>query len=377
MAESGMILINGLSIGGGGGLTVGIELTRALAQARPGWAIGLLLTRGHPLHEEASDVTWPAGVKLIWADPSTRQRQARDRYEARMLPKLVEDRGVRVLIQLNGMMPCGRVRVPVICHHQDPWPYRYQAWFSWKHHLIAWFKRRRHRRSLRDATWLTFTSEYLMQTVTTHHGFDTKRCSVLPNGLPDHLYEEAHREQIDPRADEILTVSNVSPYKQQWRVIEALAELDQRGHKGVSYRVLGGGAKEDLDALVERAKTLGLSDRVAVEGRVATERITWAYRRARIFALPSQCESFGIPAIEAMAFGVPVVVADCCALPEVTGDAALHADPDSTTALANAIERLLTDRDLAKTLIERGRERIHRYRWSDSGVKLAEIIEKF
>ncbi|QDU72721.1 glycosyltransferase family 4 protein [Mucisphaera calidilacus] len=382
MSDTGSVLINGLSIGGGGGLTVGVELTRALAHARPDWTVRLLLTENHPLHEEALHADWPENAELIWADPATQQRRPRDAYERTELPELVRARNADSLVQLNGMMPAGNpaIDAPIICHHQDPWPYRPQAWLSWKHRVIAFLKRRRHRNALRKADWLTFTSNYLLQTITQHHRYPTDRCSVLANGLPDAMIRLARtgpaQEAEEDRADEILTVSNVSPYKQQWRVIDALAELTRRGHKDVIYRVIGGGDERDLTALRERARQLGIARRVRVEGRVDEARVVWAYERARVFALHSQCESFGIPAIEAMAYGVPVVVADCCALPEVTDNAALHADPDNTTALADAIERLLTDEDLSADLAARGRERVEQFKWSDSGQQLATLIEQ-
>lgn len=374
------VLLNGLSIGGGGGLSVGVGLTRALAEARGDWVVRLLLTEGHPLHEEALEVVWPENAELVWADPGTRRLSVRDRYERRELPGLVRDRGVGVVVQLNGMMPMGDVGVPVVCHHQDPWPYRPQAQVGWKERVVAFLKRRRHRRALREAAWLTFTSGYLLETVTDHHGgLGRERCSVLSNGLPESMLERARsgseEEPGDDGAPEILTVSNVSPYKQQWRVVDALGLLAERGLKDVVYRVIGGGDEGTLEGLRVRARQLGIARRVRVEGRVEEERVGWAYRRARVFALPSQCESFGIPAIEAMAYGVPVVVADCCALPEVTGDAALHADPDSTEALADALERLLTDEDLSADLAARGRERVEMFRWSTSGEVLAGVVE--
>ncbi len=379
MPDNPTILINGLSIGGGGGLTVGVELTRALAQARPRWTIRLLLTQNHPLHEEARDLVWPLNASLIWADANTRNRRARDAYETLKLPKRCNDIHATALLQLNGMLPPIHLDLPVICHHQDPWPYRPQAWFSLKHRLIAFLKRRRHRKALYKADRLTFTSQYLLDTLTRHHRLPADqiatRCSVLSNGLPDSFYQLADNQTNTERADEILTVSNVSPYKQQWRVIDALAELTRRGNQTTSYRIIGAGSPADLQALNDRAASHGLTDRVLVEGRAAAERVTWAYQRAKAFALHSQCESFGIPAIEAMAHAVPVVVADCCALPEVTADAALHADPDSTTALADALEEILTVPETAKRLIANGKQRIHAYRWSDSGEKLAQLIE--
>ena len=56
---------------------------------------------------------------------------------------------------------------------------------------------------------------------------------------------------------------------------------------------------------------------------------------ATALVFPSLCESFGIPAVEAMAQGTPVALADSTALPEIGGDAGWYFDPESEEAIAS------------------------------------------
>jgi N-acetyl-alpha-D-glucosaminyl L-malate synthase BshA len=63
------------------------------------------------------------------------------------------------------------------------------------------------------------------------------------------------------------------------------------------------------------ARRLGVHDRVKFLGR--HDRIEEIMSLADVFLLPSELESFGLSALEAMAAGVPVVGSDAGGLPEV------------------------------------------------------------
>ena len=77
-------------------------------------------------------------------------------------------------------------------------------------------------------------------------------------------------------------------------------------------------------------------------------------RSSRALLHLSLLEGFGLPVLEALAHGVPVVCSDRHSLPEVAGDAALQADPNDTTAMADAIVRIHQDHDLRGELRRRG-----------------------
>ncbi len=74
-------------------------------------------------------------------------------------------------------------------------------------------------------------------------------------------------------------------------------------------------------------------------------------------------EGFGLPVIEAMACGLPVAASNRNSLPEIVADAGLLFDPLSTTEMAAAIGRLLSDGPLRRALREKGLKRAESFSW--------------
>jgi glycosyltransferase involved in cell wall biosynthesis len=102
---------------------------------------------------------------------------------------------------------------------------------------------------------------------------------------------------------------------------------------------------------------------VVLTGKRAPEDLDALYRGAAAFVYPSLYEGFGLPVLEAMARGVPCIISTASSLPEVAGDAALAVPPRSVSALAGAIERVLTDEAESARLSAAGRDRAEQFSW--------------
>ena len=91
--------------------------------------------------------------------------------------------------------------------------------------------------------------------------------------------------------------------------------------------LLGTGGQSDAAALRAEASESGGRAIIRLPGYRHGKALRAIYAEAAALVFPSLCESFGIPAVEAMAQGIPVALADNSALPEIGGPRRLVLSP--------------------------------------------------
>ena len=102
------------------------------------------------------------------------------------------------------------------------------------------------------------------------------------------------------------------------------------------------------------------------------------YAESTVAVVPSLYEGFGLPAVEAMASGIPLVSSDGGALAEVVGDGGLLVPAGDAKALAEAVDVVLSDADVAAELVNRGQQRrAHRtFSWSVCARQMVEQYQR-
>ncbi|HZP89955.1 MAG TPA: glycosyltransferase family 1 protein [Actinomycetota bacterium] len=171
----------------------------------------------------------------------------------------------------------------------------------------------------------------------------------------------------------VLFVGTLEPRKNLVRLIRAYRRVAATGLPHAL--VLVGGLGWHHDALMREIALPGPGD-VALTGPLSPEDLDAVYRAADVFVYPSLYEGFGLPVIEAMARGVPTVASNTSSLPEVAGEAALGVNPRSVREIAQAIEAVLTDLDLADRLSIAGRRRAERFSWDETARMTLEVYER-
>jgi glycosyltransferase involved in cell wall biosynthesis len=169
----------------------------------------------------------------------------------------------------------------------------------------------------------------------------------LPPGIPDRY---------------IVYPGQTWPHKNHLRLIEALAELRQRGT--TIPLVSTGRPTEYMGVIRRRVEELGLGSQVSFVGYLAPAELDAVLAHSTALVFPSLFEGWGLPVVEAFSLGIPVACSNAAALPEVAGGAALLFDPENTDAIAGAVLRLWEDEALREDLRRRGRARAAELSWN-------------
>lgn len=169
----------------------------------------------------------------------------------------------------------------------------------------------------------------------------------------------------------IIYVGNSYPYKNLDRLLEALKLLPS------NLSLVNPSPRSIFrERLGEKARELGLSDRVFLPGYVPDEDLSVLYRGAEAYVFPTLSEGFGIPPLEAMASKLPVVCSDIPVLREVCGDNALYFDPLNVGDIASKITQVLDDKKLRTYLIAQGLERAKQFSWRKMAAQTLKIYEE-
>jgi len=238
------------------------------------------------------------------------------------------------------------------------------------------------RHTARHADHVIASSEYSRQDVIDTYQLRPEKVTAIPLAAPasykpvtDQSRLNLIREKYSIKGDFILGVGSIHPRKNLSRLISAYAALVKRRDDVPALMLVG--KKGWLSDETFNAKELsGLGDRVRFTGFVPDEDLPPLYSAAKIFVYPSFFEGFGLPPLEAMQCGTPVITGNRTSLPEVVGDAGLQVDPFQIDAIADAIEKVLSDEKLSSELSERGLKRAEKFSWGSTARQTLAVFER-
>lgn len=195
----------------------------------------------------------------------------------------------------------------------------------------------------------------------------TKRISVIPNFVDSAIFNPGDKMQAREHIEHFLGVklpevvichaSNFRPLKRVTDAVRAFHHALQHASPGENACLLMIGDGPERPVAESLAKELGIENKVIFPGQ--TTDIVPLLQASDIFLFPSENESFGLAALEAMACGNPVVAYRVGGIPEVVenGISGFLAPLRDVSRLSELLTSLASDKTLRTTMGEAARLR--------------------
>lgn len=185
----------------------------------------------------------------------------------------------------------------------------------------------------------------------------TKKINVVHNFIDSSKFHDnftdCQRDLMAEPDEKIIThISNLRPVKRINDVIEVFAKI----RKTLKAKLIIVGEGPDREVAEKLAKHLGVQDYVIFVGQ--SHEIDKILCFSDLFLLPSEAESFGLAALEAMVNGVPVISSNAGGLPEVNihGESGYLSDIGDVDDMAKNAISILNDPKVLESFKKRAKE---------------------
>lgn len=237
-------------------------------------------------------------------------------------------------------------------------------------------------RGLKRADRIITVSNYSKNDIIKYFGYPENKIDVITDAIDhSHYYPERNKEilkryNISENERVILYVGSERKRQNLPFLIKSFYELKKRFPKVKLVKVgipQQSGAREDLLNLI---KNLGLEKEIIFTGFVEEKELPKWYNAADLFVYPCLYAGFGLPPLEAMACGTPVITSNLTALPEVVGTAGIMINPYDKNQMADAMYKVLTNKDLRQDLVKKGLEKAKMFSWEKSAKETLKVYRR-
>ncbi len=285
---------------------------------------------------------------------------------------------VDILVILASAMPIIHPKKSIFTAHDLAFEISSESFTKFMYHYQRWSSRF----AAKHAARIFAVSEATKKDLTRFYGVDPSKVTVTHLGYDTSKFYPRSYEEVQKVLDEyglvyqkyILFVSTIQPRKNIVRLVEAFEKLRKEKHIEEKLVIIGGRGWL-WEPILKKVKTAGIDGSVKYLDYIQFEDLPCLYSGAKLFALPSLYEGFGLTPLEAMASGAPVVVSNISSMPEVAGDAGILVNPESVDSIAEGLLKVITDSNLRQQMIVKGLERAKQFSWENTAKKTLEVFE--
>ncbi|KOS08129.1 glycosyl transferase family 1 [Flavobacterium akiainvivens] len=227
------------------------------------------------------------------------------------------------------------------------------------------------REKLERATAITYISEYAKRH--THEFFRVPNVPeyVIYNGNPVTSLEntDSYVPDVPVDAPYIYSLGDFLEKKNFVSLVKMMPHLP-----GYNLIISGNNQRAYAEEVRLAIDTLGLGNRVFLNGKVSNTGKQYFMKNCAAFALPSKAEGFGLPPIEAMTFGRPIFLANRASLPEVGGPNAFYWDDFAPEYMAKVfLAGLEAYHNRPDFYIDAYKQQAARFNWNDAAQQYLDV----
>lgn len=219
------------------------------------------------------------------------------------------------------------------------------------------------------------------------YGVNTSKISVIYHGVPDFNIKQKEYKDIKLEHFQDLRQITGQPYilfigrielkkniKNLIRSFNLLNEELKKRVKEPINLVLVGAPGYGYQAIMKFINASPFKENIFLTGHLQGSKKEAVLKNAKVLALLSYYEGFGLPVLEAQSVGVPVVCSANSSLPEVAGHGAMFCRVDDVKGIADAFYQVLTSNSLRIRLVKRGFENAKRFSWDQCVSQTLEVL---
>lgn len=233
----------------------------------------------------------------------------------------------------------------------------------------------------KKATRIATVSEFSKNDIVMRYGISPNKIDVVHNGANENYKpipesEKIHtRKKISSEKPYFLFIGTLHPRKNISKLLLAFEKFKSEKNSDVQLMLVGNKMwwTDEMENAFQKMK---FKKDVSFTGRLEPEQLCKVISSALAMVYVSTYEGFGIPILEAMKCEIPVITSNVTSMPEVAGDAGLLVNPFSVDEIKNAMQKIYSDENLRKDLVEKGKIQREKFSWQKTADKLWTCIEK-
>ncbi|HIF14020.1 MAG TPA: glycosyltransferase family 1 protein [Bacteroidetes bacterium] len=340
----------------------------------------------HPEHEFIFLFDRPYDSSFVFADnikPIVVSPQARHPFLwywwfEKSLPKVLKREMADCFISTDGFLS-SKLKIPQLLVIHDLALEHYPENVSW---MVNQYYKLFSKKYALKADRIITVSDYSKQDIHELYGVELSKIDTVYNGANELYVPLNDTDKNDARtkysAGEpyFIYVGAVHPRKNVITLLKAFEQFKESTGKSHKLLIVGRMAwkNEDLKTYYSGMK---FKQDVILTGSKQAKELSLLIASAEAMIYLSYFEGFGIPVLESIYCEVPVIISDRTSLPEVAGEGGIIIDPFDVQAAAQAMDKIITDKENTRQLVEKGKAQKEKFSWEKSANRFDRSFQEF